>query len=123
MRLITSLATYLDAPLEIYCLYTAKIVFHSFHPSLIMKNIRNALFIFTALAICTRAIPMVNISDNAELFLTGVLSVKFDSNIFLNAANEKSDTIWAATPGLDLVFGKGSATTGNLYFKEEIRRY
>ncbi len=88
-----------------------------------MKNIRNALFIFTALAICTRAIPMVNISDNAELFLTGVLSVKFDSNIFLNAANEKSDTIWAATPGLDLVFGKGSATTGNLYFKEEIRRY
>ena len=88
-----------------------------------MKNIRNILRIVAILTICTQAKSMINIGDNAELFLTGAVAIRLDNNIFLNAANEESDTIWAVTPGLDLVFGKGSATTGNLYFKEEIRRY
>jgi hypothetical protein len=41
----------------------------------------------------------------------------------LDSANEQNDTIFSFTPGLDLVFGKGAATSGNVYYKEEIRRY
>jgi len=34
-----------------------------------------------------------------------------------------NDTILTFTPGADLVFGKNAATTGNLYFREDIVRY
>jgi len=48
--------------------------------------------------------------------------VQADDNIYLGSS-AKSDTIYSFTPGLDLVFGKGSATTGDIYFNEEIRRF
>lgn len=63
------------------------------------------------------------VGDNAELFLTGSVAVRFDDNIFLTATNETSDTIASFTPGFELVFGKGSATKGNVYYREEFQRY
>jgi hypothetical protein len=62
------------------------------------------------------------VGDNAELFVTAQAAVNVDSNIYMGTVAE-DDTIFNFTPGLDLVFGKGSATSGNLYYKEEIRRY
>ena len=70
-----------------------------------------------------KAAPFMAVGDNAELFLTGAATLQSDDNIYLDAKNEKSDTIYSFTPGVDLVFGKGSITTGNVYFREEIRRY
>jgi len=63
------------------------------------------------------------VGDNAELFVTAAAAVQIDDNIYLDTANERDDTIFSFTPGLDLVFGKGSATSGNFYYREEIRRY
>lgn len=63
------------------------------------------------------------VGDNAELFVTASAQLQADDNIYLDATNEKSDTIFSFTPGLDLVFGKGSLTKGNAYYREEIRRY
>ncbi len=63
------------------------------------------------------------VGDNAELFLTGAVAIRFDDNIFLDSANEQDDLIWSVTPGLDLVFGKGSATQGNAYYREEFLQY
>lgn len=63
------------------------------------------------------------VGDNAELFVTGSAQVQFDDNIYLNATNKSTDTIFSLTPGLDLVFGKGSATKGNVYYREEFRRF
>ncbi len=63
------------------------------------------------------------VGDNAELFVTAAAAVQFDDNIYLDGTNETDDTIMSFTPGVDLVFGKGSITKGNAYYREEIRRY
>ena len=63
------------------------------------------------------------VGDNAELFLTGSTEIRFDDNIFLNSRNGQSDMILSFSPGFDLVFGKGSATRGEIYYREEFRRY
>ncbi len=63
------------------------------------------------------------VGDGAELFVTAGVNVQFDDNIYLDTLNEQDDTIISFTPGVDLVFGKGTATTGNAYYREEIRRY
>ncbi len=88
-----------------------------------MKNIKRLLTIIALSGTSSFAAPFMAVGDNAELFLTASVAVRFDSNIFLNATKEKSDTIFSFKPGFDLVFGKGSATSGNLYYREEIRRY
>lgn len=69
------------------------------------------------------AAPFLAMGDNAELFLTGTASVKYDDNIYLSTNGAKSDTIFTAAPGFDLVYGKGSATTGNLYYHEDFVKY
>ncbi len=73
------------------------------------------------------AAPFVALGDNAELFLTGAVMVSGDDNIYLRpgttARPEVSDTILTLSPGLDLQFGRNAATSGNLYFREDILRY
>ncbi|SDR85858.1 outer membrane beta-barrel protein [Opitutus sp. GAS368] len=69
-----------------------------------------------------KAAPFMAVGDNAELFVTAGALLSSDDNIYLGASG-KSDTIYSFTPGLDLVFGKGSAVTGDVYYNEEIRRY
>ncbi|MBX3737813.1 MAG: outer membrane beta-barrel protein [Candidatus Didemnitutus sp.] len=73
------------------------------------------------------AAPFVALGDNAELFLTGSVVANFDDNIYLRNGSagrpEVNDTILTFTPGVDVVFGKNAATTGNFYFREDIVRY
>ena len=75
------------------------------------------------MCVAAKAAPFMAVGDNAELFVTASVTVQADNNIYLDPSNEKSDTIFSFTPGLDLVFGKGSATKGDVYFRDEIRRY
>ncbi len=67
------------------------------------------------------------VGDNAELFVTAAASIQLDDNIYMDpdipTAPAIDDVIYSFTPGVDLVFGKGSVTKGNLYYREEIRRY
>jgi len=88
-----------------------------------MKHTARLAAIATISTLSVHAAPFMAVGDGAELFVTSSLSVQADDNIYLDSTNEKDDTIFSFTPGLDLVFGKGTATTGNLYYKEEIRRY
>ncbi|MBI2512471.1 MAG: outer membrane beta-barrel protein [Opitutae bacterium] len=86
------------------------------------------LFALVALgASSLSAAPFVALGDNAELFLTGAVVVNFDDNIYLRpgttARPEVSDTVLTFTPGVDLVFGRNAATSGNFYFREDILRY
>lgn len=62
------------------------------------------------------------VGDNAEVFVTGDISARADSNIFLSS-QKTSDTIVEADPGLQLSFGKNSATTGSLTFAEDFSFY
>jgi hypothetical protein len=89
-----------------------------------MKQSTTLIALFSAcLGLTAKAAPFMAVGDNAELFVTAAGTIQSDDNIFLNSANEKSDTIYSFTPGVDLVFGKGSQATGNVFYKEEIRRY
>lgn len=73
------------------------------------------------------AAPFVALGDNAELFLTGSVVVNSDDNIYLRSGTaarpEVSDTVLTVSPGVDLVFGRNAATSGNFYFREDILRY
>lgn len=89
-----------------------------------MKQTIARIAILSAFAgLSAKAAPFMAVGDNAELFVTASAQVQADDNIYLNTTNKASDTIMSFTPGLDLVFGKGSATKGNAYYREEIRRY
>jgi hypothetical protein len=89
-----------------------------------MKQTSVRIAIIAALAgLSAKAAPFMAVGDNAELFVTASAQVQFDDNIYLDRTNETNDTIMSFTPGVDLVFGKGSVTKGNVYYREEIRRY
>lgn len=88
-----------------------------------MKQLTARIAIFSILlGISAKAAPFMAVGDNAELFVTAGAMLSSDDNIYLGTSG-KSDTVYSFTPGLDFVFGKGSATTGNLYYNEEFRRY
>jgi hypothetical protein len=87
------------------------------------KSIARIAIIATLTGLSAKAAPFMAVGDNAELFLTASGQVQFDDNIYLDSSNEVNDTILSFTPGVDLVFGKGSVTKGNAYYREEIRRY
>jgi len=62
------------------------------------------------------------VGDGAELFLTANLGVKADDNIFM-ATNKVDDIVFNVTPGVDLVFGKGSVNQGHLSLGVDVSRY
>lgn len=87
-------------------------------------NNNGRIFVLTALlAGNLTAAPFVALGDNAELFLTASVDVKADDNIYLKNTNEADDTILTFSPGVDLVFGRNAATSGNLYYRHDILRY
>ncbi len=91
------------------------------------QSIARLAILATLSGLSAKAAPFMAVGDNAELFVTASAQVQFDDNIYLDPdttlAPAKDDTIYSFTPGVDLVFGKGSATKGNVYYREEIRRY
>lgn len=87
-----------------------------------MKHIIRIATIALFTCLIAKAAPFMAVGDNAELFVTAAALLQADDNIYLTSS-AKSDTVYSFTPGLDLVFGKGSQTSGDIYFREEIRRY
>lgn len=88
-----------------------------------MKQYARLASIAVLLSLSAKAAPFMAVGDGAELFVTSSLALQADDNIYLDTKNEQSDTVYSFTPGVDLVFGKGSATEGKVYYREEIRRY
>src|SRR3954465_3646961 len=90
------------------------------------SSVRIAI-IATLAGLSAKAAPFMAVGDNAELFVTASAQVQFDDNIYLDPdttiAPAQDDIIYSFTPGVDLVFGKGAVTKGNVYYREEIRRY
>lgn len=69
------------------------------------------------------AASFVAVGENAELFLTANATVTIDDNIYLRPSNEADDLILSFTPGLDFVFGRNAATSGNVYYRHQFLRY
>jgi hypothetical protein len=87
-----------------------------------MKTTRSSA-LAALLSLKAVAAPFLAVGDNAELFLTATVGVANDDNIFLRSAGEVSDTIFTVTPGVDFIFGRNAATSGNAYLRQEILRY
>lgn len=90
-----------------------------------MKKLAYLLTIPAAMASATFAAPFLAVGDGAEIFLTGTLGVRADSNIYMasSATPSRSDTILEAKPGIELVFGKSSNVQGSLSLSEDILAY
>lgn len=88
-----------------------------------MKNNGLKFVLAALLAGNVAAAPFVALGDNAELFLTASVDLKFDDNIYLRNTNEADDTIFTFSPGLDLVFGRNAMTSGNVFYRHDILRY
>jgi hypothetical protein len=78
-----------------------------------MKNLICVALVATALATSSRAAPFLAVGDSAELFLTGMIGVRVDDNVFLDQS-DTDDVIFDINPGLDLTFGKDSQIQGSL---------
>jgi hypothetical protein len=78
-----------------------------------MKKLFRIAFLAASTFSVSQAAPFLAVGDGAELFLTGVVGVRADDNIFLDQSGT-DDVIFDVTPGLDLTFGKGSQLQGSL---------
>lgn len=75
-----------------------------------------------SIAAAAHAAPFMAVGDGAELFATGALGVRADSNIFLSSART-SDLIFDATPGLELDFGKNAQMQGSVSVGDDFSFY
>jgi len=74
------------------------------------------------LALTLRVSAIAPISDDSELFITGVATVSSNSNLFLSHTDVTSATIYDLVPGLSYEFGKtNSDTTGQLAYDEDFQ--
>ncbi len=90
-----------------------------------MKKIASLLTTSLLLAGGAYAAPFLAVGDGAEIFLTGDVSARADSNIFLapSSTKDRSDTVFEATPGLELVFGKTATVQGSWSVQENFSSY
>ena len=80
------------------------------------------IFTSIALAATANAAPFLAIGDGAELFVTGVLGIRSDDNVFTDKV-AISDTIFDVTPGLELTFGKDGQVKGKFSLAEAFSNY
>lgn len=78
--------------------------------------------LFAATALVTACYASVPVGDNAEIFLTGTLGVRADSNIYMSPSNTE-DTILDFNPGVQLVFGNTSVMKGSFSLSESFSVY
>lgn len=88
-----------------------------------MKHLASLAIVAATTCVAVQAAPFMAVGDNAELFVTASAQIQSDDNIYAKSTAEVSDTIYSFTPGVDLVFGKGAVNKGNVYYREEFRRY
>lgn len=86
-----------------------------------MKNLKRILAasaLAGGAAMISHAAPFLAVGDGAEVFFTGTVGIRYDSNIFLAPHGAEDDTIFSVDPGLLFSFGKGSDTTGTIAVQE-----
>ncbi len=88
-----------------------------------MKNKRRLALLAAISAAPAFAAPFLAIGENAELFVTAGTNARFEDNITLSSSAEQSDEIVEFSPGAELVFGKGSLTSGSLTVFERFIAY
>ncbi len=89
-----------------------------------MNNIFRQLMLLGCVSSAAFAAPFLAIGDNAELFVTGTVGIRSDSNIELAPNNlRKDDVIAQFIPGLELNFGKDTLVKGVFTAQETLTSY
>ena len=70
-----------------------------------MKKQIAAVLLASSLTLGASAAPFLAAGDGAELFLTAMVGVRADDNIYLSG-NGLDDTIFDINPGVEFVFGQ-----------------
>ncbi|CAA6679485.1 MULTISPECIES: outer membrane beta-barrel protein [unclassified Lentimonas] len=75
-------------------------------------KIKESLFLVTlaplaGLFTAAEASPLVSIGDNVDVFFNGSSSLKWESNVFNDEDDEKSDLKWTVSPGFEVNVGRG----------------
>ncbi len=92
-----------------------------------MNALRRALLISTLtgvsiLALAPAARAIAPISDDSEVFVTGVATVSENDNLFLNHSNPTRTSVTDLVPGFSYEFGKGaSLVTGQFAYSEDFQ--
>ena len=87
-----------------------------------MKNLSKIALVVFALGTTAYAAPFMAIGDGAELFVTGMVGIRADDNIYM-ANKAQSDTIFDFHPGLELTFGKDAQVKGSLTLVDDFSNY
>lgn len=87
-----------------------------------MNKSLSTLAVLLTFSTAAYSAPFLAVGDGAELFLTGTVGLRADDNIFLTS-NKIDDVILDINPGVDLVFGKNSATKGHFSYVESFSNY
>jgi hypothetical protein len=86
-----------------------------------------ALFFAAGWGTNAGAAPLLTITDNLNLYLTGTVEGQFNSNVLSSAftapGTSKSDYVLTVTPGLELDYGRNTATTVSVKFQENLLWY
>jgi len=86
-----------------------------------------ALFFAAGWGTNAGAAPLLTITDNLNLYLTGSVEGQYNSNVLSAPApatgQSKSDYILTVTPGLELDYGRNTATTVSVKFQENLLWY
>lgn len=85
----------------------------------LMKTITRILAVAALAPACYASVP---VGDNAEIFLTGTVGVRSDSNIYMSPSDTE-DTILDFNPGVQLVFGNTSVMKGSFSLTESFSVY
>lgn len=73
-----------------------------------MSRLSRTFVALALFAVChLHAAPFLSIGRNAELLLTGVASVRYDDNIFLDETEAQSDVLYSIIPGLEYGYDGG----------------
>lgn len=91
-----------------------------------MTNKSRLLLITALTATPLFGAPFLAIGDNAELFLTARAETRYEDNITFTTdddANKSEDVVFEAKPGVELLFGKNSLTTGSFTAAERLIAY
>lgn len=94
--------------------------------SVIMRLKASSLALSAALGCAleapVHAAPFLSIGETAEIFLTAGAGARYDTNVFLSAT-DIDDVVLTFSPGLEIIFGKGSLSSGRFYLSEEFSYY
>lgn len=80
--------------------------------------------ILLGLGASLNAAPFLAIGDNAELFVTADVGLRYEDNVFYAPSGAEDDTLaFSFSPGIEVLFGKNSLFKGSFTLQEHFTEY